>query len=119
LSAPPPTAPAPTTTTTPPPTTAAVYIINHAAESVLVTINGQAHTVASQTASATFQVTPAANNNDVVEVHSVPKPSCGEGDATKYFTAGLTYEVQVKDGAACLGSPGPVFTVVQTLSHTG
>lgn len=84
-----------------------------------MTINGQAHTVASQTASPTFQVTPAANNNDVVEVHSVPNPTCGEGDATKYFTAGLAYEVQVKDGAACLASLGPVFTVVQTLSHTG
>ena len=111
-----------TTSTTALPTTAAVSIINHYTGAVQVTVNGQTYTLEPQTAVGPVLVTPAASGNDAIAVGSVADPTCGLGDAMKYFYAGKSYELQISaaGGGTCAGGiPGPNFKVSESLASTG
>lgn len=120
----PPTTVPGTTSTTAPPTTAKVSIINRYTGAVQVTVDGHSYTVASQAAVGPVTVTPAASGNDIISVTSVADPTCGVGDAMKYFYAGSSYELQIAAGGGrCTtsngGITGPSFNVAPTLDLTG
>jgi hypothetical protein len=120
---PPTTAPATTVappTTTPAVTTAAVSLVNSFSGAVKVSVGGQAYTLAPGQVVGPIAVVPAASGNDIISVGEVANPTCGVGDAQKYFYAGLSYQVQITVGTGqCLGASAPGFQVVQGLQKTG
>jgi hypothetical protein len=49
----------------------------------------------------------AANGNDTVEVRVVSQPTCGEGDAGGYLTAGGRFRLSVVSANNCGAIQGP------------
>ncbi|HEX3393681.1 MAG TPA: hypothetical protein VHS52_04060 [Acidimicrobiales bacterium] len=111
--APPTTLPARSTTTPPTTTTqpngarAAVTIVSQYAYDVDVTLNGRVFRVAAGATVGPIDLALAANGNDVVEVRVVSQPTCGEGDAGGYFTAGGHFRLSVIPANNCGAIQGP------------
>lgn len=132
----PPTTPPPTTVppTTPPPTTvppttrppsptprhdvAYVRIDNTFSGTVVVRVHGTNGTKFTLQAGRhlDIEVLPDPGGNDVVSVGSADHPTCGMGDADKYFTVGKHYRLVIyeqKDACQVDGGPygAPFFRV--------
>lgn len=114
------TAPRPTTTTTKAPATTTtkaagvrLTVVNQHPSAVKLTVNGRTFTLAPGQQSGPVSITMAASGNDVVEVALVQEPSCGTGDADRYFPkpGGYTLTVTASPGLCQPGMPGPVITV--------
>ena len=110
----------PTTTTTKAPATTTtkaagtrLTIINQHPFAVKVTVNGRTLTLAPGEKSGPAATTTAAHGNDTVEVTLVQEPSCGLGDAGRYFpTPGdYTMTISASPGLCQPGMPGPVIKV--------
>jgi hypothetical protein len=114
------TAPRPTTTTTKAPATTTtkpagvrLTVVNQHPSAVKVTVNGRTFTLAPGEAAGPVSVTTPAHGNDVVEVALVQEPSCGTGDADRYFPkpGGYTMTVVAGPGLCQPGMPGPMVKV--------
>lgn len=113
-------APRPTTTTTKAPTTtttkaagARLTVVNQHPFAVKVSVNGRTFTLAPGEQSAPAATTTAAHGNDIVEVTLVQEPSCGVGDADRYFPkpGSYTMTITASPGLCQPGMPGPVIKV--------
>lgn len=108
---PPTTTPAVRSATTVPPVTATtattisgrftVTIVSQFDDDVDVTINGQVFRVAANQSVGPMDLALASNGNDIVEVRVVSEPTCGEGDAGGYFTAGGRFRLSIVPGGTC------------------
>lgn len=117
---------APTTTvprtaaTTTTPTTVAgratVTIVSQYAYDVDVILNGQAFRVTAGQSVGPLDIALAANGNDSVEVRVVSAPTCGEGDAGGYFTAGGRFRLTVVPLGTCGDAPGMQAPTVRSAS---
>ena len=91
-----PTTARPTTTATTFPASAArVTFTNDYPATVIATINGVTQELKPGETKGPFAVTPAANNNDVVEVKVKDDPTCGLGDADDKLDAGKAYRFRI------------------------
>ena len=114
------TAPRPTTTTTKAPATtttkatgARLTVVNQHPFAVKVSVNGRTFTLAPGERSGPAATTTAAHGNDIVEVTLVQEPSCGLGDADRYFPSpgSYTMTISASPGLCQPGMPGPVIKV--------
>lgn len=114
------TAPRPTTTTTKAPATTTtkpagtrLTVVNQHPFAVKVTVNGRTLTLAPGERSGPAATTTAAHGNDIVEVTLVQEPSCGLGDADRYFPkpGDYTLTISASPGLCQPGMPGPVIKV--------
>lgn len=99
----------PTTTTTFPPGSARVTYVNEYPGTVVATLNGATKELKPGERFGPFAVMPAANNNDVVQVHVKDDPSCGVGDADDKLDADKSYTLTVTNtgaGGCAGGKPG-------------
>lgn len=109
-------APAPSTTTTTKalaPAGTTLTVVNEHPFAVAVTVNGKTVQVASGQQSPPTAITRSASGNDVVEVTLVQQPSCGTGDADRYFPSPGAYRMTVSasPGLCQPGMPGPTVSV--------
>ncbi|HEX2048128.1 MAG TPA: hypothetical protein VHF27_10205 [Acidimicrobiales bacterium] len=111
-------APAPSTATTPTtrvsaPAGTTLTVVNEHPLAVAVTVNGKTFQVAPGQQSAPTAITRSASGNDVVEVTLVQQPSCGTGDADRYFPAVGSYRMTISAGPGLCqpGMPGPAVKV--------
>ena len=111
-----PKAPAPPTTVTtaaPAPAGTTLTVVNEHPMAVIVTVNGKTVQVAPGQQSRPVAVSRSASGNDVVEVKLVQEPSCGTGDADRYFPTAGSYRmiVSASPGLCQPGMPGPLVKV--------
>ena len=104
-------APAPPTTVTtaaPAPAGTTLTVVNEHPMAVIVTVNGKTVQVAPGQQSGPVAVSRSASGNDVVEVKLVQEPSCGTGDADRYFPTAGSYRMTVSasPGLCQPGMPG-------------
>ena len=118
--APPTTAPRPTTTTTKAPATTTtkaagvrLTVANQHPSAVKLTVNGRTFTLSPGEQAGPVAIVMAASGNDVVEAVLVQEPSCGTGDADRYFPKPGNYTMTVVAGPGLCqpGMPGPVVKV--------
>jgi hypothetical protein len=108
-------APATTTPTTPAPAPAGttLTVVNEHPFAVSVTVNGKSFQVASGQQVGPAAITRSPSGNDVVEVTLVQEPTCGTGDADRYFPAAGSYRMTItaSPGLCQPGMPGPTVKV--------
>lgn len=98
-----------TTATTAPaePARAGLTVVNQHPEALVATVNGLVFELAPGQQSSVVDMALAAHGNDVVEVHLVSDPTCGVGDADRYFPAGGRYRLTLTPSAGmCRNAPG-------------
>ena len=76
-------------------------------------MNGRTVTLAPGERSGPAATITAAHGNDIVEVTLVQEPSCGVGDADRYFPSpgNYTMTISASPGLCQPGMPGPVIKV--------
>jgi hypothetical protein len=124
----PPTTQAPRTTTTKAPipattaTTAApapagttLTLVNEHPLAVTVTVNGKTFQLAPGQQVGPAAITRVPSGNDTVEAALVQEPSCGTGDADRYFPTAGSYRMTITAGPGLCqpGMPGPVVKVAR------
>lgn len=84
-----------TTATTAPaaPARAGLTVVNQHPEALVATVNGLVFALDPGQQSSVVDMALAAHGNDVVEVHLVSDPTCGVGDADRYFPADGRYRL--------------------------
>jgi hypothetical protein len=100
---------APVATTTPSTASgrATVTLVSQLAYDIDVTLNGRAFRVTAGQSLGPVAVDVAANGNDIVEARLVVRPSCGSGDAERYFTSGGTFRLMITPvPGMCFDLPG-------------
>jgi hypothetical protein len=85
---------------------ATVTIVSQYGYDVDVTINGQVYRVAANQSVGPMDLALASNGNDAVAVRVVSQPTCGEGDAGGYFTAGGRFRLTIVPVGTC--GPGSI-----------
>ena len=109
-------APAPATTATtvaPAPAGTTLTLVNEHPFAVIVTVNGKTLQVAPGQQAGPVAVSRSASGNDVVEVKLAQEPTCGTGDADRYFPAPGSYRMTISasPGLCQPGMPGPTVKV--------
>jgi hypothetical protein len=103
-----------TTTTTFPANAARVTVVNNYPKAVEVHMDNVRVTVATGQRAGSLAVVPAADN-DVVEVMVHDDPTCGVGDAGRYFEAGRAYQLTVSaqdhGGCGTKGTQGVAYSI--------